>query len=176
MELSKLKINPNNPQTFDDLSKLENSIKDFPKMMELRPIVYDPLSMQVLGGNKRLICLQNLEFKEIPDNWIKSASELTEDEKKRFIIADNIGFGEWNFDILETEFNECDIEAWGLDVESFNNIDYSDKNQEINIDDFDDEMIIKLKYTEDEYLKVKDQLSKIAETPEQAVWKLLNNE
>jgi len=70
MKLSELKINPSNPQKFDDLSKLENSIKEFPKMMSLRPLVYDPKNMQVLGGNKRLICLQNLGFKEIPDNWV----------------------------------------------------------------------------------------------------------
>jgi hypothetical protein len=114
MKLSKLKINPNNPQTFDDLSKLENSIKEFPKMMDLRPLVYDPANMQMLGGNKRLICLQNLGYKEIPDNWIVSADELTEDEKKRFILADNIGFGEWDWEILETEFKDYNIEEWGI--------------------------------------------------------------
>ena len=72
MKLSKLKINPNNPQKFNDLSKLENSIKEFPKMMQLRPLVYDPETMQVLGGNKRLICLQNLGHKEIPDTWMNA--------------------------------------------------------------------------------------------------------
>lgn len=176
MNIEKLKINPNNPQKFDDLSKLENSIKEFPKMMELRPIIYDPSNMQVLGGNKRLICLQNLGYKEIPDTWIKSGDELTEDEKKRFIIADNVGFGEWDWNILETEFDDCNLKDWNLSIDSIDNLDYSDKNQEIDTDSFDDEMIIKLKYTEYEYLKVKEQLLQIAETPEQAVWKLLKNE
>jgi hypothetical protein len=70
MKLTELKVNPSNPQKFDDLSKLENSIKEFPKMMELRPLVTDASNM-VLGGNKRLICLQNLGYKEIPDTWVK---------------------------------------------------------------------------------------------------------
>jgi len=78
---------------FDDLTKLENSIKEFPKMMELRPLVVDNNNM-VLGGNKRLVCLKNLGYKEIPDTWVKRAKDLTEAEQKRFIIADNVGFGE----------------------------------------------------------------------------------
>ena len=83
MKLSELKLNPNNPQKFNDLSKLENSIRDFPKMMNLRPLVYDPATMEIIGGNKRLICLHNLKFKEIPDSWIKPADELTPEEKAR---------------------------------------------------------------------------------------------
>ena len=116
MKLSKLKINPNNPQKFNDLSKLENSIKEFPKMMQLRPLVYDPETMQVLGGNKRLICLQNLGHKEIPDTWVMSANELTEEEKHRFIIADNVGFGQWDWDILANEWDSAELNEWGLDV------------------------------------------------------------
>lgn len=76
MKITELKINPNNPQRFNDLSKLENSIKEFPKMMELRALVVDNNNM-VLGGNKRLVCLQNLGFKEIPDTWVKHAKDLT---------------------------------------------------------------------------------------------------
>ena len=114
MKLADLKINPNNPQKFDDLSKLENSIKEFPKMMELRPIVTDASNM-VLGGNKRLICLQNLGYKEIPDTWVKRAEDLTEDEQQRFIIADNVGFGEWDMELLE-DWDKQDLEEWGLEL------------------------------------------------------------
>lgn len=114
MLLSKLKINPKNPQKFSDLSKLENSIKEFPKMMELRPLIYDNKTMEVLGGNKRLICLQNLGYKEIPENWAKSAETLTDEEKQRFIIADNVGFGEWDFDILDENWDLGDLEDWGV--------------------------------------------------------------
>ena len=159
MNLSRLKINPNNPQKFNNLSKLENSIKKFPKMFPLRPMVYDPKTMQILGGNKRLICLQNLGFKEIPDTWIVSADELTEDEKKRFIIADNIGFGEWDFNILETEFNDCDIESWGLELNEFKPINLpSDEQKEPEV--FEG-FICVLKIKDETFPLVKESIEKI---------------
>ena len=68
-------------------------------MMELRPIIVDEHNT-VLGGNMRLAALKELSYNEIPKNWIKKASDLSQDEQKRFIIADNIGFGEWDWDIL----------------------------------------------------------------------------
>jgi hypothetical protein len=79
--------------------------------------------------------------------------------------------------MLANEWEQTELEDWGLDGFPFeDNKNYSDKNKEIDIDAFDDQMIIKLKYSEDDYWKVKEQLSKIASTPEQAVWKLLGNE
>ena len=131
MILSEIKINPDNPQKFDDLTKLENSIKEFPKMMELRPLVYDPVTKYVLGGNKRLICLHNLDYKEIPDNWAISAETLTEDEKKRFIIADNVGFGEWDEEKL-SDWDEQELNEWGLNVdfEKVEEINTGDENSE----------------------------------------------
>lgn len=117
MKITELKVNPDNPQIFDDLHILEKSISEFPKMMELRPMVYDPETMYVLGGNKRLICLINLGYEEIPENWVKDASGLTEHEKKRFILADNIGFGEWDLDILNTKFSEFDFDDLGLEID-----------------------------------------------------------
>jgi len=119
MKLSKLKLNPDNPQVFGDLEKLKNSIKEFPKMMKLRPLVYDPATGYVLGGNKRLVCLRELEFKEIPDEWVRSADELTEEEKKRFIIADNLLWGEFDWDKLKDEWDIDELENWGLDVPNF---------------------------------------------------------
>lgn len=95
MKISEIKINPNNPRILKDekFKKLVKFIQEFPKMMKLRPIVIDNNNI-VLGGNMRLKALQELKYKEIPDEWVKNADELTEDEKKRFIIADNVGFGE----------------------------------------------------------------------------------
>jgi DNA modification methylase len=116
MKISQLKLNPNNPQKFDDLSALKRSIQEFPKMMELRPMVYDPKTMYVLGGNKRLISLNELGYKEIPDNWVLSGQGLSEEEKKRFILADNIGFGEWDLEILDLEFSEFNLDDLGLDL------------------------------------------------------------
>lgn len=95
MKLSEIKRNPNNPRVIKDdkFLKLKKSIEEFPKMMKLRPMVINSDNV-VLGGNMRLKALSDLGYKEIPDEWIKRADELTEDEQRRFIIADNVGFGE----------------------------------------------------------------------------------
>ncbi len=116
MKLSKIKLNPNNPRLIKDekFNQLVKSIKDFPKMMKLRPIIIDTSNM-VLGGNMRLKALKELGYKEIPEEWIKQADELTEDEKREFIIKDNIGFGEHDWDILVSWDSDL-LEEWGLDL------------------------------------------------------------
>jgi ParB-like chromosome segregation protein Spo0J len=141
-------------------------------MLELRPIVVND-EMVILGGNMRHKACIEAGLKEVT---IVKASELTEEQQKEFIIKDNVGFGEWDWDFLANEWDAESLEEWGLTIPNFENIDYSNKNEEIDIDSLDTEMIIKLKYTEEEYNLVKEQLSKIASTPEQAIWKLLGNE
>lgn len=120
MKLTDIKPNPDNPRVIRDekFKRLCNSIQDFPKMMELRPIVVDSDNV-VLGGNMRLKALQSLGFKDVPDSWVKRAEDLTEEEKKRFIITDNAGFGEWDWDMLANEWNADDLVQWGLDVPVF---------------------------------------------------------
>jgi hypothetical protein len=180
MKLKDIKPNPNNPRVLrdDKFQKLKQSITEFPKMLSLRPMVIDENNV-VLGGNMRLRALQELGFTDVEEAWVKRSSDLTEDEKKRFIIADNVAFGEWDWDTLANDWEVVDLEAWGLEIPQFDErgeIDYSDKNQEIDVEDLEGLMAINLKYTEEDYWKVKEQLSKIAQTPEQAVWKLLRNE
>ena len=98
------------------MEKLKASIEKFPKMMSLRPIVYDPDTMEVLGGNQRLLAIRALGMKEIPDDWAKSADELTEEEKREFILRDNIQSGDWDFEILEAEFDEFVMEEIGIEM------------------------------------------------------------
>ena len=180
MKLKDIKPNPNNPRVLrdDKFQKLKQSITEFPKMLSLRPMVIDENNV-VLGGNMRLRALQELGFTDVEEAWVKRSRDLTEDEKKRFIIADNVAFGEWDWDTLANDWEVVDLEAWGLEIPQFDErgeIDYSDKNQEIDVEDLEGLMTINLKYTEEDYWKVKEQLSKISQTPEQAVWKLLRNE
>lgn len=177
IQLKDIKPNPNNPRLIKDdkFKKLVKSIEEFPKMMELRPMVIDENSI-VLGGNMRLKALKELGYKEVPDAWVKSAKDLTPDEIRRFIIADNVGFGEHDWELLANEWNAEQLADWGLDIANYESIDYSDRNEEIDIDAMDTDMVIKLKYSEDEYSIVKGQLLKLAATPEAAVWKLLGNE
>lgn len=177
MKLSQIKKNPDNPRVIKDerFKKLVQSIEQFPKMMKLRPIIIDSNNV-ILGGNMRYEALKQLDFIEIPDDWVKRADELTEEEKQRFIIADNVGFGDWDFEALANDWDVDKLEDWGLELPGWEeeiNIDYSGKNKEIDVDDFEDKMVIKLEYTAEEYEEVKTALHKIAATPEQAVWQLL---
>lgn len=122
MKISDLKPNPDNPRFIRDerFKKLKKSIAEFPKMMALRPIVVDDNNM-ILGGNQRLKALIDLGYKEIPDTWIKKASELTEEEQRRFILIDNENFGEWDWEMIRSEWNVDEINKWGVDVSIWNN-------------------------------------------------------
>lgn len=95
-------------------------------MMSLRPIVVDSDNM-VLGGNMRLKALQHLKFKTIPDEWVKNAAELTEDEKRRFIIADNVSGGEWDVADLAANWDKEELEAWGLDLPDWTQLPTDDE-------------------------------------------------
>jgi hypothetical protein len=117
MKLKDIKPNPNNPRVLrdDKFQKLKQSITEFPKMLSLRPMVIDENNV-VLGGNMRLRALQELGFNDIDEAWVKRSSDLTEEEKKRFIIADNVAFGEWDWDTLANDWEVVDLEAWGLEI------------------------------------------------------------
>ena len=168
---AKLRVNPDNPRVIRDerFAKLVQSIREFPKMLEIRPIVVNA-EMMVLGGNMRLRACQEAGLKKVP---VIRADELTEDEQRRFIVVDNISFGEHDWDIL-SGWDAEELTEWGLEIPGFT--DYSDKNKEVDVDGMESEMVINLKYTPDDFWKTKEQLSKIAATPEQAVWILLGNE
>ena len=131
IKLSTIKANPNNPRVIKDdkFAKLVNSIKEFPKMMELRQMVVNADNI-VLGGNMRLKALKEAGYTEVPEAWIKSAETLTEDEQRRFIIADNVGFGEHDWGLLQSEWDVEELEAWRLDVPNFDNILQSEQSDE----------------------------------------------
>lgn len=114
VEISKIRNNTNNPRFIKDdkFRKLVKSIKEFPEMLELRPIVVDE-DMIVLGGNMRLKACIEAGLKEVP---IIIADNLTEDQKKEFIVKDNVGFGEWDWDLLANEWDTELLEEWGLDL------------------------------------------------------------
>jgi site-specific DNA-methyltransferase (adenine-specific) len=116
IKLSEIKLNSDNPRLIKDdkFKKLVASIKDFPKMMELRPIIVDD-TMTILGGNMRYNALREAGYTEIDDSWVKQAKDLTPEEKKQFIIKDNLPFGEWDWDILGNNFEIKDLLDWGFD-------------------------------------------------------------
>ena len=117
VKIKDIKSNPNNPRVIKDdkFHKLCESIKAFPKMLELRPIVVND-DMIVLGGNMRLKALKHLGLTEAP---VIKASDLTEDQQRQFIIKDNAGFGEWDWDMLANEWDVQELESWGINVPAF---------------------------------------------------------
>lgn len=114
VKISEVKNNPNNPRLIKDdkFRKLVKSIQDFPQMLELRPIVVDENNI-VLGGNMRLKASKEAGLKDV---FIVKAENLTEEQKQEFIVKDNVGFGEWDWDMLANEWDAESLGEWGLDV------------------------------------------------------------
>jgi ParB-like chromosome segregation protein Spo0J len=121
MLINEIKSNPNNPRIIKDhkFKQLVKSIQDFPQMLELRPIVIDEHNM-VLGGNMRLKACLEAGLTDVP---VIHANNLTEAQKKEFIMKDNISFGEHDWDILANEWNIIELDEWGLDIPAFANND-----------------------------------------------------
>lgn len=117
VSISSIKSNPNNPRIIKDekFKKLVKSIQDFPEMLKIRPIVVNS-DMVVLGGNMRLKACKQAGLKEIS---IIIADELTEDKQREFIIKDNVGFGEWDWQLLQNDWIAEELEEWGLDIPDF---------------------------------------------------------
>jgi hypothetical protein len=126
-KLSEIKPNPNNPRVIKDhkFAQLVKSIQDFPEMLQIRPIVVNA-EMVVLGGNMRLKACKEAGLKEVP---VIFADSLTEEQQKEFIIKDNVGFGEWDWDQLANEWDAEELSEWGLDIGGFdaNAEDYGEK-------------------------------------------------
>ena len=115
-KIQNIKLNPNNPRLIKDdkFKKLCQSLKDFPEMLELRPIVVNK-DMIILGGNMRYKAAKEIGLKEIP----VTIADLTEDQQREFLIKDNTSGGEWDWEVLANEWDNEELESWGLDVPSF---------------------------------------------------------
>jgi ParB-like chromosome segregation protein Spo0J len=135
VKITEVKNNPKNPRLIKDdkFKKLVKSIQEFPQMLELRPIVVDENNI-VLGGNMRLKACKEAGLKEV---YIVKAEGLTEQQKDEFIVKDNVGFGEWDWDMLANEWDTELLNDWGLFVpEMPTEVDYSILDEE----DLDDEL------------------------------------
>jgi site-specific DNA-methyltransferase (adenine-specific) len=130
-KISDIKLNPNNPRLIKDdkFAKLVKSIKEFPEMLNIRPIVVNK-DMIILGGNMRFKACKEAGLKEIP---VIIADNLTEEQEREFLIKDNTSGGEWDFEMLANEWDAEQLEEWGLDIPDFE----ADEVLEAVEDDFD---------------------------------------
>lgn len=113
-KISEIKLNPENPIIIKDdkFQKLVQSIKNFPEMLEIRPIVVNS-EMIILGGNMRYKACVEAGLKTLP---IIIADNLTEEQQREFLIKDNVSGGEWNFEVLRNEWDNEKLDEWGLDL------------------------------------------------------------
>jgi ParB-like chromosome segregation protein Spo0J len=125
VKISEVKSNPNNPRIIKDdkFQKLVKSIKEFPEMLNIRPIVVNA-DMVVLGGNMRLKACKEAGLKEVA---IIKAEDLTEEQQKQFIIKDNVGFGEWDWEDLANNWDAEQLTDWGLDIPDFKHIESEER-------------------------------------------------
>jgi ParB-like chromosome segregation protein Spo0J len=130
MLINEIKPNPNNPRIIKDIKfkQLVKSIQDFPQMLELRPIVIDENNM-VLGGNMRLKACIEAGMTDVP---VIHANNLSEPQKKEFIVKDNVGYGEWDWDDLANNWDAQELTDWGLDIPNF---DVIDEKEQIDLSD-----------------------------------------
>jgi hypothetical protein len=112
--ISSINLNPNNPRVIKDykFEKLVRSIREFPKMLELRPIVVNEDNV-ILGGNMRYRACVEAGIENV---YIVKAKDLTEAEQKEFIVKDNVSFGDWDFEVLANEWDIKDLEDWSVKV------------------------------------------------------------
>lgn len=129
-KINNIKLNPNNPRLIKDdkFKKLVQSIKDFPEMLNIRPIVLNK-DMIILGDNMRYKACKEAGLKEVP----VIITDLSEEKQREFLIKDNTSGGEWDWEVLANEWDNEELESWGLDIPYFG----ADEVLEAEEDDFD---------------------------------------
>ena len=128
VKINEVKLNPNNPRLIKDdkFKKLVSSIKDFPEMLNIRPIVVNK-DMVILGGNMRYRACKEAGLKEVP----VIITDLSEEKQREFLIKDNVSGGEWDWDLLANEWNVEELKEWGVDIPVFD----INNNEDIDLSD-----------------------------------------
>jgi hypothetical protein len=167
--------NTSNPRIIKDdkFKKLVKSIKEFPEMLNLRPIVVDK-DMVVLGGNMRLKACQAAGLTEVP---IIVADQLTPEQQAEFIIKDNVGFGEWDWDILANEWDAALMTDWGLDIGGFD-LKASEFGEEFSLPDGDKSPFQQMTFTlaDEQAEQIKNAIADIKATDDYKYCETFGNE
>ena len=164
LKINSIKENPENPRFIKDykFKKLVKSIKEFPEMLKIRPIVVNN-DMVVLGGNMRLKACKEAGLKEV---WVFKADNLTEQQQREFIVKDNVGFGEWDWDLLANEWNSVALEDWGMD--NWQNMDDIETSDAFTLPDGDKAPFQQQTYTlaDAQAEKIKNAIADVKKTEE----------
>lgn len=123
-KIDELTPTENNPRQISkqDFENLKKSMKEFPEMREIRKVVVDE-NNRILGGHMRIKALKDLGESEVP---VDKVYGLTEKQKQRFVVQDNIQNGEWDMDELANSWSELPLDDWGVDFKNLGDIDFGD--------------------------------------------------
>jgi len=178
VSISSIKENAANPRTINKhkFQKLVNSVKEFPEMLSLRPIIVDKDNV-ILGGNMRYKACKELGLKEV---YIIQAADLDDKQAQEFIVKDNVGFGEWDWDILANAFDNVELKEWGLDVwQPEEDVDYS-VLEELDLEDTLVEKesgvkrAIQIEFEAEHYDEANELISKARKEGKDVGWIVLN--
>jgi hypothetical protein len=174
VKISEVKSNPNNPRIIKDdkFKKLVQSLKDLPEMAEVRPIVVNT-DMVVLGGNMRLKAMKEAGWKDVPVEIV----DWDEQKQKQFIIKDNVGFGEWDWEQLANEWDAEVLGEWGLDVGGFD-VNASDMTDEFTLPDGDKAPFQQMTFTlaDEQAMQIQNAIADIKATEEYKYAETMGNE
>lgn len=154
LSISEIVLNPDNPRIIKDykFSKLVKSIREFPQMLEIRPIVVNDKNV-ILGGNMRYKASIEAGLNEV---YIVRANNLTQEQQREFVIKDNVGFGEWDWDLLGNQYEYDQLEDWGLDAikHDWEDLDYIEEAEKKQV--AEDRIVISL---DTENAKIKSEIT-----------------
>jgi ParB-like chromosome segregation protein Spo0J len=173
-KISEVKLNPNNPRLIKDdkFKKLVQSVKDFPEMLNIRPIVVNQ-DMIILGGNMRYKACKEAGLKEIPI----IVTDLTEEQQREFLIKDNTSGGEWDWEVLANEWDNEQLESWGLDLVGFD-ANAEDFGEDFSLADGDKAPFQQMTFTlaDEQAEQIKNAIADIKATEEYKYCETLGNE
>ena len=174
VKITEVKLNPNNPRLIKDdkFKKLVQSIKDFPEMLNIRPIVVNQ-DMIILGGNMRYKACKEAGLKEVPI----IIADLTEEQQREFLIKDNTSGGEWDWEVLANEWDSEQLEDWGLDLVGFD-ADAEDFGEDFSLPDGDKAPFQQMTFTlaDEQAEQIKNAIADIKATEEYKYCETLGNE
>ena len=177
--IAEIKSNPKNPRVIKDekFAKLVQSLKDFPEMLEKRPLVCftdTDGKLVVLGGNMRLKAAKEIGLKELP---VIIADDWTEEQKAQFLIKDNVGFGEWNWDELQSDWDVEQLADWGLDTPGFD-VNSDEMGTDFTLPDGDKAPFQQMTFTlaDEQAIVIKNAIDDIKGTDEYKYAETMGNE